>query len=74
MFERMIARPKYVVRYLAASYAQSGRPAEARAAAAEALDMEPGFKLRRYAVVEPYSSSADLDHMITGMRNAGLPA
>jgi TolB-like protein len=74
MFERMIVRPKYVVRYLAAGYAQSGRPAKAKAAAAEALNMEPGFNLRRYAVVEPFSSSADLDHMMTGMRNAGLPA
>ena len=73
-FERMIVRPKYVVRYLAASYAQSGRPAEARATAAAALNMEPGFNLRRYAVVEPYKSSADLDHMMAGMRNAGLPA
>jgi TolB-like protein/two-component SAPR family response regulator len=74
VFERMIARPKYVVRYLAASYAHSGRPAEARAAAAPALAMEPGFNLRRYAAVEPYRSSADLDRMIAGMRNAGLPA
>jgi len=74
VFERMIARPKYVGRFLAASYAQSGRPAEAKAAAAAALSMEPGFNLRRYAAVEPYRSSADLDHMIAGMRNAGLPA
>ncbi|QEX15196.1 adenylate cyclase [Hypericibacter terrae] len=73
-FERMIVRPTYVVRYLAASYAQSGRPAEARATAAAALNMEPGFNLRRYAVVEPYRSGADLDHMMAGMRNAGLPA
>ena len=74
IFEQMIARPKYVGRYLAASYAQSGRPAKARAAATEALNMEPGFNLRRYAVVEPYRSSVDLDHMMAGMRNAGLPA
>ncbi len=74
VFERMIARPKYVVRYLAASYAQSGRLAEARAAAAKALDMQPGFNLRRSAAIEPYRSSADLDHMMAGMRNAGLPA
>ena len=73
-FERMIARPKYVVRYLAASYAQSGRSAEAKAAAADALNMEPGFNLRRYAVVEASLSNADLDHMMEGMRNAGLPA
>ena len=73
-FERMIARPKYVVRYLAASYAQAGRPAEAKAAAVDALNMEPGFNLGRYAVVEPFLSSADLDHMMAGMRNAGLPA
>lgn len=74
IFERMVVRPKYVGRYLAASYAQSGRPAEAKAAAAEALKMEPGFNLRRYAMVEPYRSSLDLDRMMAGMRNAGLPA
>jgi adenylate cyclase len=74
IFERMVVRPKYVGRYLAASYAQSGRPAEAKAAAAAALNMEPGFNLRRYAMVEPYRSSLDLDRMMAGMRNAGLPA
>jgi hypothetical protein len=62
------------VRYLAASYAQSGRSAEARATALDALNMEPGFNLRRYAEVEGLLSGADLDHMMQGMRNAGLPA
>ena len=74
VFEGMIARPKYVGRYLAASYAQSGRPTEAKATAAAAMSLEPGFNLRRYAAVEPYRSSAALDYMIAGMRNAGLPA
>jgi tetratricopeptide (TPR) repeat protein len=71
-FERMIARPKYVVRYLAASYAQAGRSAEARAAAADALNMEPGFNLRRYAVVEPQIERGSRPQLLEcGMRPAG---
>jgi hypothetical protein len=45
----------------------------AKAKAAEALAREPGFSMRRYAMVEPYKSQADLDHMLEGMRKAGLP-
>jgi len=72
-FERMMAAPNHIDRFLAACYAQLGRMEEARAKAAEALKRQPGFTIRRFALIEPYKSQADLDHMIEGMRKAGLP-
>jgi TolB-like protein len=72
-FERMMAAPNHIDRFLAACYAQLGRMDEARAKAAEALKRQPGFTIRRFAQIEPYKSQADLDHMIEGMRKAGLP-
>ena len=73
VFEKMVPAPTYVDRFLAACYAQLGHLDEARAKAAEALAREPRFSLHRYAMVEPFKSQADLDHMIEGMRKAGLP-
>jgi TolB-like protein/Flp pilus assembly protein TadD len=72
-FERMPTGPAWCERYRAACYAQLGRLDEARAKAAEAMRRDPGFTLRRYAEVEPYQSRASLEHMIEGMRKAGLP-
>jgi TolB-like protein len=67
-----VKRP-YIYRFLAASYAQMGRLAEARAAAAEALRLQPDFTLRLLMVVMPWESQVDRDHMIDGLRKAGLP-
>jgi hypothetical protein len=53
--------------------AQLGRFNEAQAKAAKALKREPGFTLSRYALLEPYQFQASLEHMIEGMRKAGLP-
>jgi adenylate cyclase len=72
-FERIPAGPPWYDRFRAACYAQLGRLAEARASAAEALRKDAAFTLRGFAVVEPYKSQADLDHMIDGLRKAGLP-
>ncbi len=71
--ERATALRPYATRYLAACYAQMDRMAEARALAADALRLDPGFTLRAWAEVEPYQSSTNLEHMIEGMRKAGLP-
>ncbi len=71
--ERQTARPYWDHCWLAACYAQSGHAAEARAHAAEALKMSPGFTLRRYAATEWFKDPAALDHLIEGMRKAGLP-
>jgi tetratricopeptide (TPR) repeat protein len=72
-FDRMTATPIWIDRFRAACFAQLGYIAEAKAWAREALRREPRFTLRRYATVEPYRSQTDLDHMIDGMRKAGLP-
>jgi len=72
-FERVTARRPYVCRYLAASYAQLGRLAEARALVVESLKLQPGFTLGVWATIEPYESRADLDLMLDGLRKAGLP-
>ena len=71
--ERATALRPYATRYLAACYAQLGRNAEARTLAAEALRQEPSFTLRDWAEDEPYESSASLEHMMEGLRKAGLP-
>ena len=71
--ERATALRPYASRYLAACYAQVGRNAEARALAAEALRQEPSFTLRDWAEDEPYESSTSLEHMMEGLRKAGLP-
>jgi TolB-like protein len=67
-----VKRP-YIYRYLAASYAQSGRMAEARAAAAESLRVQPHFTLRKWSLVVPWEPQVDRDHMLDGLRKAGLP-
>jgi TolB-like protein/Tfp pilus assembly protein PilF len=72
-FERATARQPYVYRFLAACYAQMKRLSEARALASESLRLQPGFTLRAWATVEPFESHVDRDHMLDGMRKAGLP-
>ncbi len=59
--------------YLAASYAQLGREAEARAVAAGILEADPDFSSARWAEMRPYKNQADREHLIEGMRKAGLP-
>ncbi|MGH6960817.1 MAG: hypothetical protein ACREE7_10055, partial [Dongiaceae bacterium] len=66
------SRPGYwVLARLAACYAQMGRMAEAAAAAAEVRKLRPDFsceKLRRAGW-----NAADTEHILEGMRKAGLP-
>ena len=71
--ERAGTGPAWFDRYRAAAYAQLGETDKARAAAAESLRRDPDFTLRRFAEIEPYRSKADLDHVIDGLRKAGLP-
>jgi TolB-like protein/Tfp pilus assembly protein PilF len=59
--------------YLAAAYAYLGRRGEAQAEAAEVLRKRPDFSIRAYAKQEPYKNPADRDHLLEGMRIAGLP-
>ncbi len=71
--ERATARRPYTCRFLAACYAQMGRLSEARALVSESLRQQPGFTLRAWATVEPFESHVDREHMLDGMRKAGLP-
>jgi TolB-like protein len=59
--------------YTAACHAYLNHPAEARAAASEVLRADPHFTLSRYAQVERYTLPAELEHLLNGMRMAGLP-
>jgi len=59
--------------YRAASYAQLGRDAEAQAMVAEILEEYPDFSSTRWAEIEPYKDQADRDHLLDGLRKAGLP-
>ena len=51
----------------------AGREAEARAAAAEVLKLNPKFSLRAYKAYAPYRYAADLERALQGLRKAGLP-
>jgi adenylate cyclase len=59
--------------WLAAAYAQSGRIADAKAAAAEVLRIEPCFTIDRWKRTAVYRNPADAEHLFDGLRKAGLP-
>ena len=50
-----------------------GHLSKARALVDESLKLQPTFTLSVWAETEPYKSQVDLDHMLEGMRKAGLP-
>jgi adenylate cyclase len=58
--------------YAAASYAQLNRLDEARAQLAECRRLRPSGSLLEYAANEPFKNPADLDHLLDGLRKAGL--
>ncbi|SRR6266446_142598 len=58
---------------LAAAYAQSEQFEEARAEAAEALRINPGFTIERWKRLAVYKDPKDVEHRIDGLRKAGLP-
>jgi TolB-like protein/class 3 adenylate cyclase/Tfp pilus assembly protein PilF len=58
--------------YLAASYAHLGLLDRARASGAEILRLDPDFALAQVAPTEPFQDPASLDHLLDGLRKAGL--
>ena len=62
-------------RILAATYAQLGRVVEARAMVREILAVEPDASIRRELEVKQrqYKNRKDMDHLLDGLRKAGLP-
>ncbi|MGH6932194.1 MAG: adenylate/guanylate cyclase domain-containing protein, partial [Dongiaceae bacterium] len=59
--------------YSAASYARLNRMEEARVQLAECRAMRPHGSLLDYAASEPFKNPADLEHLLDGLRKAGLP-
>jgi adenylate cyclase len=60
-------------RWLAASYAQLGREADAKAATEEYLKLTPGFSLARHLEMLHFQHAEDREHYVDGLRKAGLP-
>jgi TolB-like protein/Tfp pilus assembly protein PilF len=62
-----------MVVWLAAAAAQSGRDAEARAAAQDVLRLAPSFTIRAWVQHIAFGRQADADRLAEGLRKAGLP-
>jgi len=69
---RAVDRDAWVLAYLLACYGQLGRLAEAQAQDAKFRARRPHLSLLQVAAVEPYESPADLDHLLDGLRKAGV--
>jgi adenylate cyclase len=59
--------------YLAIAYAHLGRIEEAKAHAAEVLKLKPDFSAKWISAMEPYKDPVYLEHLLDGLRKAGLP-
>jgi adenylate cyclase len=59
--------------YLAASYAQLNRIEEARTQLAECGSLGLLGSIAEYAAKEPFKNPTDLDHLLDGLRKAGMP-
>jgi adenylate cyclase len=72
-FSRSSTMPFWVRAYLAACYRLTNVIDRARELAAEILRMAPDFSSARLAAKEPFRHAADREHLLEGMRKAGLP-
>ncbi len=57
---------------LASACILAGREAEASAAAAEVLKINPMFSLKQYGLISPYRDRSFIDRRIDALRKAGL--
>jgi TolB-like protein/Flp pilus assembly protein TadD len=58
---------------LASCYGHLGRAEEARSLWLDALRINPGYSLEHRRRVLPYKDPADFEHMVEGLRKAGVP-
>ncbi|HEV8647406.1 MAG TPA: hypothetical protein VGR01_17740, partial [Burkholderiales bacterium] len=71
---KQIGAPRYShLAFLAASYAQLGRDAEAREQTAAVLKLEPDFGVKRFVRALAYREMNDRNHLEEALRKAGLP-
>jgi hypothetical protein len=69
-----VPNPSYRALVLqAACLAQLGRLGEAQVCAREAARLAPDFSIGAYMARQPFRRDADRQHLIEGMRKAGLP-
>jgi TolB-like protein len=59
--------------YLAIANAHLGHDSDARREVALAVRMNPNFSIAGWAKTDPYADPAHLEHVIAGLRKAGLP-
>jgi len=59
--------------WLAAGYARLGQLEEAGAEAADVLRINPAFTIESWKRTAPFKDPKDLEHLIDGLRKAGLP-
>jgi adenylate cyclase len=69
--QRNPSNPRALV-YLAASYAHLGEMDEARAALGEGLRLVPDLSLARLGVLSGAADPAFFEHLVDGLRRAGL--
>ena len=72
---RRMTEPRFDHRlYLAASYGQLGRTAEAAAEVQKVLEERPDMTVERFLATLPFQQASDREHMRVGLVIAGLPA
>jgi adenylate cyclase len=72
-FKKSPIIPFWVHGFLAACYAHTDRIDDARFHAAEVLRLVPDFSVVRAVTKDPFKRDTDRQHLIDGMRSAGLP-
>jgi TolB-like protein/class 3 adenylate cyclase len=72
-FGRSSRMPMWEHAYLAACCAQTNKLELAKHQAVETVRLAPNFSLIRFAEMEPFKHSTDRQHLIDGLRKAGLP-
>jgi TolB-like protein/class 3 adenylate cyclase len=72
-FNRPTLVPPWAHVYIAACHAFLQRMALAKEAADAAVQQLADFSLTKFAAKEPFKNPADLEHLLDGLRQAGLP-
>jgi len=72
-FSRATTAPVWVQAYLAACHAMLEQNDLAKECTAEVARRAPDFSATRLAAKEPYRRAADREHLLEGLRKAGLP-